>query len=666
MSRHTSRPWPCLLALLLLLQGCGDDKPKGWVARLTAVKGKVLGAPRAGARLVPADKGTYFVTGGRLETGAAGEARLELRNGGALTVESSSVLLFKASKDDSRINLTLERGTVLSDGTEVKASELMITVGGKRVRLGARARARLMARKGEQGSVVDVAYGEALVEGPGGKTRTIVAGQNMVLTTAAAPDAGVPDARPAEPDAEVEAPTVYFLRSVGRGRVQIRRPGERRFRRVRRRRWLEVAPGTQIRLARRAAIRFGPEKGKGTVLTGPGLMLVTEGGATEQRRSGLKHLQGEIKLADAGKPGKKIASFQIDGVTIYPRVTYRRVDVRIRRKPGKRAVVTVNAGAARLVGKEGEVQLEAGHEATISGGTISGPRLPPPAPFQVRHFGTVRVFVNDPRLPVTFRWPEGGGGKSLVRVARRPSLKRPLFADVISRDRLTLRGVSRGSVYWSVSPVDPASGEPGEARRGRLVLVRDTSFKRLAGLRTPKNTIHHHYGNTTVYYQNRLPSFIFNWKPMDGAARYHFKLFRENNLRKPLVSRKLRQTALKLGPGKLGEGGYIWYVAGRASGGELVKSLKSNKLSVRFDNATPDIQIIHPRNGLAVGAASVVTRGVTDPGSKVYVNGAAAELDEARRFKHKVGLKPGTNYIIYRVVKPRRGSSYYLRRVIRR
>ncbi len=77
------------------------------------------------------------------------------------------------------------------------------------------------------------------------------------------------------------------------------------------------------------------------------------------------------------------------------------------------------------------------------------------------------------------------------------------------------------------------------------------------------------------------------------------------------------------------------------------------------------IQIVQPRNGLRVGAGSIEVKGIAIPGSKVFVNGTEATMDKAFRFSHAVALRPGTNYIRFRVVVPRRGSSFYIRRVVR-
>lgn len=657
-----------MLFVALLLCSCGrcgsKDPPADWIARVASFSGKVTVTP-GGGKAAAVRKGQFLRIGDRLETGAKSEAVLALRSKRNIRVRPNSVVLLRSRSSASGLSLALEQGSVTAAASEVAASELTIAVGKKRILLASAAQATVaVPGDGTDEARIEVSLGEATVEGPGGASRTIVAGQELVLDTSDKPP--VPDAAPAKPDAGVApaGPQAFFLQRVGRGRVLIKPPDAKRFQPVRRRKWIDVAPGTVIRLLRRARARFGADKESAMMLAGPGTLRVREQGGADGA-SPLEHVAGDIVLSHSGEPGSSGSSFTIEGVTITPKVRHKEVDVRIRRK-GNRHAVVVRAGQAELKGKKDKaVLLEAGQEATINAGNISAPRMPAQAPFQIRHFGTVRVFTSDVKLPVTFKWKLADSDRALVEVSRFGSMARPLFSDIIKRRVLTIPEARRGNLFWRVSPVD-GSGKPGEAKKGRLILVRDTSYRVLKNYRPPRNTIHESFGNTTVYYQNRLPRFTFRWNPIEGASKYTLKIFREQNLQKPLVNTTTKKPRINLKPGKLGEGTYIWYVAGRSPTGELVRALKGRKLSVRYDNATPDLQIVYPRNGITVGEGAIEAKGVTIPGSKVFVNGKEAELDKGFRFTHAVALKPGVNYITFRVVARRRGSSFYLRRVTRK
>lgn len=374
----------------------------------------------------------------------------------------------------------------------------------------------------------------------------------------------------------------------------------------------------------------------------------------------------EQTIGQRGKRGDAGPRFIIKGVRISTAITHRNLDVRVKQEDA-RALVIVNSGEVRLVDKKGQkARIEAGQQAVLTAGQVIGPKSPSDAALTIEKAGSLRVFSASRRVPVTLKWsrPEGAKGV-LVEVSPSRTFRRPLFSDVIERSSLTVE-VPRASIYWRVRPVDEAGKTGDQAISGRLALVPDTSYQALKDARPPRNVIDESFGNTTVFYQNALPSFSFRWKPIAGASRYTFKLFREGKLSAPLRSAETRRVDLTLASGQVGEGAYLWYVAARDSAGELIKTTKSRRLRIRYDNATPNLQIVYPRNELVVADEHIVVRGVAIPGSKVFINGKAVELDDTQRFNHPTPLKRGPNDIIFRVVDNRGGSSLYLRRVVRR
>lgn len=653
--------------------GCSGRSPEDWVARVESLEGAVQLAVDPGAPLQPARAGLHIRIGGRLETGPSSKAVLHLRNGGQLTIQPGSVVHFRSNMPERELHLALQQGAVIGQGSEVEASELVITTGGQRVKLAGRSSVRVSAADPNELSKVSVIYGEATVE-QSGKTVTVHESQELVLgqerrPSDAAParlDAGAaPDAAPEVTATEL----VFYLQASGKGKVLVRRPGERKFTRVKNGEVITIRPGTEIKLLGQSTAMVGVEKGTGTIVRGPAQVLVEKGPAPAEGAKPTVRLQSvgdDMQISSRGKPGTEGTPFHAEGVTIVPRVTYRRIEMRVRRERG-RALLSVSAGEATLTGKAGKVvKVEAGQDAVLSRGTIAGPNMPGGAPLEVKSGGSMRVFTPSAQLPVTFRWtlPEGATS-SLVEVSRSPSMSSPIFSDAIRRKSLTVPALGHGTVYWRVRPVQN-DGSPGAGVEGKLALIKDTSYRRLKDQQAPKNTIHESYGNTTVYYQNMLPRFTFRWEAMTGASQYQIKIYREQSLIQPLYSSETRGTSISVAGGKLGEGNFIWYVAGRGGSGEHLRSTKSNRLSIRYDNATPDLQIIYPPNGITVSGASLEANGVTTPGSRVSINGREASLDETSRFTQTVALKPGLNHIIFLVVDPRRGASYYLRQVTRK
>lgn len=365
-----------------------------------------------------------------------------------------------------------------------------------------------------------------------------------------------------------------------------------------------------------------------------------------------------------GPPGTRAASFSLGGVRIVPRVTHRRVELRITRDADG-STLEVLAGEALLSSPSGVLTLEAGQEASLAGGQVDGPREPAPSRLTVSEPGRIRVFLPPSGASLTLAWSgKDGRAGSLVQVARSASMTRPLFADVIRRTRLTLARPRTGALFWRVSPVD-AVGAPGKGISGQVTLLRDTSHRALRGARAPHNIIQEGDGNTTVYYQNRLPRFSLRWTPIAGATSYKIKVLKEQDLSRPLVQVAVTAAQANLPDGRLGEGRYIWYAAGRDRAGRLVGSSKNRTLTIKYDNATPSLQIISPRDGLRIETPAVEVKGVALRGTRVYIGGTLAPLDEASRFSRQVSITAGQNNLIFRVVHPRRGTSLYLRRVTR-
>lgn len=659
---------PGLAILVALGWGCGSKQtqtPTDWVASLESVSGEVQVTEAPGAQPQQGKKGLVIRVGGRLTTAAKSEAVLVLRNGGRLTIKPDSVVLFESSLPAKQLALALERGAVEGKSGNVEASELVIGVGERKVRLTSAAAATVSA-KGEAEPKVFVSFGAATVEDPDGKKQKLLEGKELVLTSPRAkprPDAG-PASRPSKPDARtVVAPElVYYLRAGGKGKVLIRRPGETRFTAVKRGEPIAITPGTELKLTGKASVTVGADaSGGGTAITGPAQLVVQEGPKGDDGRSSPRlESTGDMTIQIAGPRGKAGPPLTIEGVKITTRVTHRRIDLKLKREKG-RTLLVLAAGEASLVGKDRNLRLEAGQDAVLSKGKITGPNMPPAAPLQIQSGGTMRVFAAGAATPVTFRWnPEGGGG-ALVEVSRSQSFANPLFSDIIQRRSLTTL-VGKGAIFWQVRPVDGSGAPAAKGTQGKLVLLKDTSHRVLKG-QAPKNTIQESFGNTTVYYQNTLPRFTFRWESMGPGTSYQLKIFREQNLSKPIHTEETKGLSVALPPGKLAEGTFIWYVVGK--GGSSTRTPQGRRLSIKYDNATPDLQIIYPPNG-AVVSGDLEAKGVTIPGSKVLINGQPAALDESFRFAQPVKLKPGPNQIIFLVIDPRRGASYYLRQVTRR
>ncbi|MCB9557736.1 MAG: FecR domain-containing protein [Deltaproteobacteria bacterium] len=655
---------------LFAIAGC-DQRPDDWLAEVQAFRGE---AQRLrGTTIAPVKQPMFFRLGDRLQTGPRSQLELRLRNGGSLTVKPDTMIVFAARPTSEGLSLRLERGVVIGTAAKLEAATLLIGVGRRKIALASAARAEVSSANGRPGLVVE--FGQATVSGPTGQREIVVAGKPLSFAPRR-PDAAVDAVVEAAGDADVAhsedaAQPASERRSLAvevlGGRVLVQSPDRQRFVRLRGRRPSRLLSQSTLRLRPGSTVRLRGSTGAPLFLRGPATFVVGEKkDATGRRVLAIERIEGTLISHVRGRPGQVLSPVLIESVLITPRIRHRESELAIERAAGK-VSLELRRGAAELREASGRrLPIEAAQRAELSAGRVSGPRSLPPGPLRIEADGGRRLFSGSARVPLTLRWLRPAGvGEVLVEVSPRSSMAEAIFADRLQRQELTL-GVGRGRYFYRVRPVMADGSLAKPLLSGHLRVLPDTSHRALANLARPRNTLRASDRNTEVYYQNRLPHFTFSWSPIPRATRYRLKLFGEQHLRQPLVERLTRRTSLALRPGLLREGGYLWYVSGLAADGSLVRTTGERRLTIRYDNATPDLQIRRPREGQRVAAAMVEAAGVTIPGSKVYIDGKAVELDRSSRFRQPIALRRGRNIIVFRVVDKKRGSSYYLRTVIRR
>ncbi|MFH1131177.1 MAG: FecR domain-containing protein [Pseudomonadota bacterium] len=657
-----------LCVSVALGSGCAGAPPEDWVAKIVQVNGSVL-TRHGSSKLQSAQKGDYLRAGARMETRANSHALLMLSDGGSLTIKAGSIVFFRSGHTQGKeLNLKLEQGSVVSTGSKVEAGDLVIDVGAKRIRLKSRTTATIEAASSISADpLVLVEYGAAIVQGDKGAAKRILAGETLMLTMTDPTTTPLVSDGGGEDDQSIEQRGAFYLKPTGTGYVRIRRPNEQKFNNVLGRKVVEIPSGTQMDLGIGTTVLVGSKPGEGRTLHGPAQVTVSNGqsGVSDGTSTiALNDIDKLLRITAEGELGKQGTPFQVEGVTMVPRVVFERSEVAIRRGAGQ-STLTVLAGEAVLKGQGKTLRLEAGQQAVLRRGEINGPIMQTASPLKLRSSGNIRVFLSE-QVPITFRWDSKSGDKGhLVEVSPNRSMVRPWFSDVLQRGALTLKSPLVGSMFWRIRPQE-AIGKFGKGVKGEIQLVPDTSNRFLKWKARPKNTIREVDGDTIVYYQNLLPDFTFLWRSIPRTKFYQLKIFREQKLTTPLVLVQSNTTQVEL-KAKLLEGRYLWYVVGRDSSGNLVRATKSQRLGIIYDNATPDLQIRYPpRQGITVSSPTVEVRGVTTNGSEVFINEEAVVLDATSRFWHQVQLVPGTNQILFRVKDSRGGMSYYFRRVTRK
>lgn len=699
--RTAARGAPALFLLGLAACVRPGERPADWAAEVASTGGRVSLAERRHSALVAASVGDLIRVGGRLETAESSRAALKLRAGGRIEVDPLSVVEFLPQTSSAdRVTLELAQGQIQGTAAPLEAATLQLRVGGREITLSRAAQATISAPGAGTPARLEVLFGEALVQEREGGAARVVAGNALELTLPLTPRP-LPTPRPTrvadtppqadagkgsadggvEPDAadspsasgtdDALAPGALVVRSVGRGGALLRLDERGPFTTLRGTSPRAITVGSALRLNGAAQVLIGRRLGPATLVAGPGLFVVrrdpTPGGSGFR----LESVTGSLTLS-ASAGGRAAGSsgplaIVVQGVTVTPRATFRDSAIAVQQND-RSATLRVVRGEAGLAAKDGTRRtIETGEAVLLTAGTIGPTELPAAAALRVSEPGDTRVFVTGKTLPVSLTWPAAAGQRMVVELSRFSGFARPVFADALRRSQLTLRlerGPRATTYHWRRRP-QSSTGRLGAPTAGRLTLVADTSYRTLEKLRPPRNVIREDYGNTTVFYQNSLPRFVFTWAPIAGANSYTVKIMRESDVGTVLVNERTTEPSLELTAGRLAEGSYLWYVAGRA-GEALVRTSEHRRLRVAYDNATPDLQIVFPPNGAVVSDAALDVRGVTVPGSVVEVNGKPVVLDESSRFQHRLTLVPGSNEIVFRVSGKQRGSSLYVRTVVRR
>ena len=156
-----------------------------------------------------------------------------------------------------------------------------------------------------------------------------------------------------------------------------------------------------------------------------------------------------------------------------------------------------------------------------------------------------------------------------------------------------------------------------------------------------------------VYEYRALPPEIaFSWKTVPGIDRYRFRLARDAEMNDVVIDERLGNP--RFGYGGLQDGTYYWQVSamsgfmeGPAAGPNLLKLVR---------DAVPPPLRLQPSEFVA-GEDSVVVRGQTDPGARVYIQGESI-VTSAGRFEQRVAIDPGTNLIVVEAVDLAGNVSY--------
>lgn len=652
---------PALAALVVAaafaaLPGCRCGEPSqppppaaAALADLVTVEGPVE-LTRAG-KAAPAQAPTPLVKGDAVATGEMGRAVLRFKDG--REVELGEKARFVISEGAGEISLEITGGMVVSrvgtGGGAAGAPSVtlaILTPGGiTRVPVGGEASVSV----GEAGTTIEVRTGEITFVGKDGQARSVKGGEKVevslgevrIVRPGEAPDAGAPP----DAGASVTLDAILVTLTAERGPVEVKGAGDAKYR--------SLAKDGE-KLSEGTAFKLGA--GSRGTLAGGGLKVRLGGGAegslgkVEKAADGTESYELGLSKGSAqlvfDQPGKKVV--RLAGPAGTAEVEGEGEATVAWARDAKTGRLEVQAGSVQLR-YQGQTQaLSAGESARLTKTLAVGPKKAPPV-LALPSGRRVRVFANGLR-EVALTWPA------------LPNAKRvEVFGDAAYKD-LLLSGAAVGS---QVAAPAPAQGElswrvMGEGSeplvKGRASFGPEKIVAMSGGY--PVNEVAETGLKATVYYQSVLPALVFAFNAVDGAARYRVRVYKADELTKPLVDKTVAERRFAAEPGKLGEGGYLWNATPLGPAGNELAGGRMNRLDIVYDNAMVALTIQEPGPGPLPAGAEVKTRGVAPMGSKLFVNGKPASLDPKGRFELAV---PRAGALVYRLVGPDGSESYWLR-----
>jgi len=146
---------------------------------------------------------------------------------------------------------------------------------------------------------------------------------------------------------------------------------------------------------------------------------------------------------------------------------------------------------------------------------------------------------------------------------------------------------------------------------------------------------------TRLAYRDLPPRVRFAWLPVDGATAYEFMLAKDPQFRELVAETEVRGTLFN--HGNLSHGSYYWRIRASKKGREGALS-ETRELRLVQDRTAPSLRVNFPP--ALTHKREHTIRGFTEPGSRVFVAGKPAVVNEEGRFVFKVKLKRGLNVIV--------------------
>jgi hypothetical protein len=546
---------------------------------------------------------------------------------------------FVLDEQEGGLVLALAQGVLLSRISEGAdgGSRLILTVLTPYglTRLGGGAQDVEVAVAGSGGRV-DVKLGEIELVGKDGKALAVHSGERI---EAAAGKLELISRTPGE--VSTLEPIVVTVRGAG---VEVKPKGAARWRKV-------PARGEPIEAG--ATVRTGRATGHlllggahSSLELGPSteVLVAQTGKAGYREESKIELRRGKlVQIARAGAE----TSIELPEMTVVGDVRGDRYELQ---RTGKDLELRAVAGDLKVKREGKEQPLPAGTQVSVKKDALAQSVLEP-ATLRLTARNGQRVF--HPGISeVTLSWSGADTADYNVEVAEDAKFEQLLVEGPVHSSSVTVPAPRKGALFWRVK------GASGDESRGSAQFAPEPLSN---DLQRARNEVPDGAEKTTIFFQDKPPAVTFLFSPVENAAKYKIAVFRVTELHTPVVERETSETHLRLDEGALAEGSYVWSMTPFSASGETLPTRgRMNKLEMVYDNAVPLLVVLSPRNGEA-GKGKLEARGIAPLGSRVYINGKPAPLDEKGRFNTTAFPQGSPPVIIFRLSRPGEPDSVTVR-----
>jgi len=154
-------------------------------------------------------------------------------------------------------------------------------------------------------------------------------------------------------------------------------------------------------------------------------------------------------------------------------------------------------------------------------------------------------------------------------------------------------------------------------------------------------------------YRSRPPPVRFSWSESANSDRYRLSVARDPEFRDLVYEEDL--TATELTHRQLSAGTYFWRVRGVRADAVGTAS-PPRRLVLESDREPPKLEVAFPQG--FVEAPEVVMKGVTDPGTRIFIADRPVEVDRGGRFEQTLRLERGANMIVVEAVDESGNTTY--------